>query len=261
VARKVAALNRRGIPVFLRFAHEMNGSWYAWSRQPVQYISAFRLIAEAVHRRAPYTAMVWAPNYGGGYPFSGGVYEAAADGNNFNKLDTNSDGVLTMDDDPYGPYYPGDDAVDWFGMSIYHWGTKYPWGENELPEPGKFLAQLTGEYVGTNGDERALPDFHAMARLHSKPLAITETAAFYSPTLAGSVEDEIKRLWWQQSLNEALPSLLPQIRMINWFEWSKYETEVEAIVNWGVSKDAKLAGEFKRHLPSYLRFAQRRGIC
>ena len=65
-----------------------------------------------------------------------------------------------MEDDPYAPYYPGDDAVDWVGMSLYHWGSAYPWGENEIPEAGKLLAQVTGEYDGLNGDERAVPDFY-----------------------------------------------------------------------------------------------------
>ena len=54
----------------------------------------------------------------------------------FKALDTNGDGVLTMADDPYGPYYPGDDAVDWVGMSLYHWGSSYPWGANALPGSG-----------------------------------------------------------------------------------------------------------------------------
>ena len=27
-----------------------------------------------------------------------------------------------MSDDPYAPFWPGDDVVDWVGMSVYHWG-------------------------------------------------------------------------------------------------------------------------------------------
>ena len=65
-----------------------------------------------------------------------------------------------MSDDPYSPYYPGDAAVDWVGMSLYHWGNAYPWGENEIPEAGKFIAQLTGTYDGLNGDDSPLPDFY-----------------------------------------------------------------------------------------------------
>ncbi len=28
--------------------------------------------------------------------------------------------------DPYAPYYPGDAATDWVGMSLFHWGSGYP---------------------------------------------------------------------------------------------------------------------------------------
>ncbi len=35
-------------------------------------------------------------------------------------LDTNGDGKLDMSDDMYTPYYPGDEWVDWVGMSIFH---------------------------------------------------------------------------------------------------------------------------------------------
>ncbi|MFP3802582.1 glycosyl hydrolase, partial [Paraburkholderia sp. SIMBA_027] len=68
--------NDDGVPVIVRFAHEMNGSWYAWSQQPQKYVAAFQTLAKAVHTLAPGSAMMWAPNYGGGYPFAGGKYEA-----------------------------------------------------------------------------------------------------------------------------------------------------------------------------------------
>src|SRR5205823_9919968 len=143
-------------------------------------------ITEAVHAKAPLTATVWAPNYGAGYPFRGGRYEVGPGSSDFSLMDTNGDGVLSIADDPYVPYYPGDDAVDWVGMSLYHWGSAYPWGENEVPEPGKFLAQLTGAYAGANGDERLVPDFYAVyGEMHHKPVAITETAAFYAPAAGG----------------------------------------------------------------------------
>ncbi|KAF6252608.1 hypothetical protein COO60DRAFT_1643919 [Scenedesmus sp. NREL 46B-D3] len=55
-----------------------------------------------------------------------------------------------MADDPYTPYYPGeplqgyltriegDEWVDWVGLSVYHFGARYPWGANSLPENSKF---------------------------------------------------------------------------------------------------------------------------
>ena len=162
----------------------MNGSWYPWSQQPSAYIKAFQVVADAIHSKAPQSAMLWAPNYGGGYPFKGGQFEIKPESADFKLLDTNQDGQITMSDDPYSPYYPGDAAVDWVGMSLYHWGNAYPWGENEIPEAGKFIAQLTGNYNGLNGDDRAIPDFYEVYyKGHGKPLAIPETAAFYNPDI------------------------------------------------------------------------------
>jgi hypothetical protein len=65
-----------GVPTFVRFDHEMNGSWYPWGQQPDAYVAAYRLVADAMHAGAPASAMVWAPNEGAGYPFHGGAFEA-----------------------------------------------------------------------------------------------------------------------------------------------------------------------------------------
>lgn len=76
-----------GKPVFLRFANEMNGSWVPWYGDPELYKQKFRLVARIMREEAPNVAMVWAPNYVG------------AD---------------------YMDYYPGDEWVDWVGVSAYH---------------------------------------------------------------------------------------------------------------------------------------------
>jgi hypothetical protein len=251
LADKLAAYYAQGVPTFIRFAHEMNGSWYLWSQQPTAYIKAFRLIANTFHNLAPQTAMVWAPNYGGGYPFSGGQFEVRPDNPDFKLLDTNHDGKLNMNDDPYEPYYPGDDAVDWVGMSLYHWGNIYPWGENEIPENGKFMAQLTGTYKGLNGDDSAIPDFYATYyEQHGKPMAILETAAFYDPQGSGPEEIYIKELWWRQVFDPALLSSRPGIKMINWFEHAKTESEVGGkLVDWRALGTPTVADQFRADLP------------
>src|SRR4051794_35580528 len=86
LAADLKAFNDAGVPVVVRFAHEMNGSWYAWSQQPVAYIAAFRKVADAVHRQAPGSSMMWAPNYGGGYPFAGGWHAAQPGTSDFGLL-------------------------------------------------------------------------------------------------------------------------------------------------------------------------------
>ncbi len=78
---------RCGTGVFLRFAGEMNGGWTRWGRSPVAYRRAFRLVHAVVARQAANVALVWAPN---AVPASG-----------------------------VDAYYPGDDAVDWVGLSLY----------------------------------------------------------------------------------------------------------------------------------------------
>ena len=260
LADRLASYNGRGLPVYLRFGHEMNGSWYPWSQQPQQYVAAFRLLADAVHRAAPLTATVWAPNYGGGYPFAGGRHGALPGSSGFAALDTNHDGRLSIEDDPYAPYYPGDDAVDWVGMSLYHWGNTYPWGENELPEAGKFVAQLRGIYSGAGGDDTALPDFYGVfAEGHGKPLSITETAAFYAPGEPGAAPAEIKEAWWTQVF--AAVDALPGIRMVNWFEWSKFEGEVNHEVDWTVSREPGMAGRFAASLPGRFLSAPLQTVC
>lgn len=255
LAKDLNKFNEDGVPVIVRFAHEMNGSWYAWSQQPQEYIAAYRTIADAVHTHAPGSAMMWAPNYGGGYPFAGGTYEAKPGTADFLALDTNGDGTLTMQDDAYAPYYPGDEAVDWVGMSLYHWGAKYPWGENELPEPGKFTDQLTGTYNGANGDDSLLPDFYTVYGVdHGKPVAIPETAALYAPGVGGDQELAIKQAWWNQLFSPETHARFPQLKMVNWFEWDKTEVEVKGRVDWTITNTPAIREAFTTALPDWLRY-------
>ena len=171
----------------------------------------------------------------------------------FELLDTNSDGLLDLTDDPYAPYYPGDDAVDWVGMSLYHWGSAYPWGENEVPEAGKFTTQLRGTYVGANGDDTPVPDFYAeYAKSRDKPLAIPETAALYDPAQSGD-EFTIKSTWWDQVFAPEVSADFPLLRMINWFEHRKIENEVGGvIIDWRSTGDPTLAEPFTDRVRNWL---------
>ncbi len=255
LARLLDGYNRRGTPVFLRFAHEMNGSWYPWGQQPRAYVSAFRRVATAVHHWAPGTAMVWAPNYGGGYPFAGGTYEARSGTAAARELDTDGDSRITPADDPYAPYWPGRRYVDWVGMSVYHWGASYPWGENEIPEPGKFNDLLRGTYDGAGGDERVVPDFYAVYGQRQRlPVAVTETGALFAPGRGAADELAIKRAWWRQVFAADHAQHLPWVRMVNWFEWRKQEPEVGGIVDW-TSTHGVVGRALRGDLPTWLRFA------
>ena len=245
LATTLGGYNARGVDVFLRFAHEMNGSWYSWGQQPAAYKAAFRTVAAQVRASAPRTAMLWAPNYGGGYPFTGGTYAAKAGTADFAALDTDSNGVLNMADDPYTPYYPGDDIVDWVGLTAYHFGNAWPWGENEVPEAGKFGQLLTGTYTG-NGlyeNQSAVPDFYAsFAVAKAKPMAVAETSAFFneSPPRPGDTAYAIKSAWLEQVYATSTRDRFPLVKLVNWFEIRKYEGEAQGVVDWRLTFDPAL---------------------
>ena len=246
VADILAGYRACGVPIILRFAHEMNGSWYAWGQDPAAFIAAFRSIAAAVHERAPGVAMLWAPNTGRGYPFSGGAHAAVPGSAATAALDTNHDGILSAADDPYAPYWPGDDAVDWVGMSIYHFGTTYPWGANVVPLPDSFVDLITG--AGTGG-----PDFYTTWAVgHGKPMAIPETAALWRPTGGGRPELAIKQAWWRQVFSADTRDRFPAVRLIGWFEWRKHESEVNDIVDWRLTARPELVADFLHDLPADL---------
>ncbi|MGR0159154.1 glycoside hydrolase family 26 protein [Paenarthrobacter nitroguajacolicus] len=262
LATALARYNNAGVPVIVRFAHEMNGSWYAWGQQPAAYVAAYQRMADAVHSKAAGSAMMWAPNYGGGYPFSGGQYEAVAGSPDFATLDTDKDGAITGIDDPYAPYYPGDDAVDWVGMSLYHWGNTYPWGANVIPEPGKFRQQLTGTYNGAGGNDLAVPDFYAeYGTARNKPVAIPETAALTVASGEGADALAIKEAWWGQLFDPAIPRDYPALKMINWFEWDKNEVEVKATVDWTATKESQVREAYTAALPDWFTFAEAPTQC
>ncbi len=260
-ALSLAAINRAGTPVMVRFAHEMNGSWYPWGQQPGSYRHAFRTVAAAVHRWAPRSAMMWAPNYGGGYPFLGGPYVAKRGTNAFADLDTDGDGRLGPDDDPYSPFYPGDDAVDWVGLTLYHWGNAWPWGENEIPEAGRFIRAIEGRYDGLIGDERGVPNFYrAYAVDHAKPFAIAETAAFFNASSTAKDDPSalaIKSSWWSQLFSDTVHARFPRLRMIMWFEETKEEQGAsrDGAIEWRVLDDPATAARFRSALPPWLAFA------
>lgn len=81
------AAKATGIPIFLRYASEMNGNWVVWHGDPQKYIEKFRLVHDVMAEEAPNVAMVWSP---GDVP------------------------AYSMD-----VYYPGDDYVDWVGVNMY----------------------------------------------------------------------------------------------------------------------------------------------
>ena len=240
--------------IMIRLAHEMNGNWYAWGQQPSLYRQTFQLVANVVHARTARTAMLWAPNNGIGYPYGTGAFSPAPGSADFLELDTNHDGVLSEADDMFGPFYPGDAAVDWVGLTIYHWGVNYPWGENEPPFPGEFAGTMNATGPGAPADYSRwfYPRFCADG-VHNKPLAIAETSAFYNTEQPGGNEVAMKRAWFRQIYNISgasadgpdIATTFPKLKCINWFDHFKSESEVQGqFVDWRASANPLVRGAF-----------------
>lgn len=104
--------------VFLRYAPEMQGTWMVYGQQPTAFNTSWHTMYSTIKATAPDTIMVWAPNTPQGYPYGQTAAFAALDAVDQALLDTNKNGALDADDDSLAPYYPGDDVVDWIGLSI-----------------------------------------------------------------------------------------------------------------------------------------------
>jgi beta-mannanase len=90
-----------GEPFYLRFAHEMNGSWYPWSpgvngnAGAAEYVAAWRRVHKIFEEEgATNVRWVWSP-------------------------DVRSSPHLAK-------LYPGAAYVDWVGLDGYNWGTSQP---------------------------------------------------------------------------------------------------------------------------------------
>jgi hypothetical protein len=240
----LAGLN---VAILLRWNHEMNGSWHAWAQQPTLYVQKFQEFAGIIHEHAPNVAMVWTPNQGWGYPWPGREYSIAQTDPDFTTLDTNGDGVLTEMDDPYTPYYPGDDSVDWVGLCFYHWGNTADLGRNEVPLPEKW-----GEANGIGGP---IPNFHDVFAVgHDKPMIIAETAALYDPADTkggGADEADIKIAWIDQvyNLNDtSIPTLadaFPMLKAIVWFSNFTYESETGFDIDWTLTSNQEVNDHYR----------------
>ncbi|RKO86408.1 hypothetical protein BDK51DRAFT_12641, partial [Blyttiomyces helicus] len=81
--------------------------------RPTYYRQTWIRIYNALRAGGLNTAMVFSPSAG----FTSIQNPPAPGTPDFLLFDTNSDGVLDESDDPYAPYYAGDQYVDWVGLS------------------------------------------------------------------------------------------------------------------------------------------------
>jgi hypothetical protein len=153
------------------------------------------------------------------YPFGNTAYDPV--------LDTNNNGNIDPGDDPYTPYYAGDAAHDWVGLSLYHLGNFFPWGDvNEEAMPNKVISLIEGS-VGYDARPETANNFNfydMFSVKRGKQLAITETSATFYPDAPGVSRRAVQRSWWIQLFDrKMLVERFPLMRMVSWFEWAKTE--------------------------------------
>ncbi len=164
-----------GCPVFLRFGGEMNGNWTPWGQDPLAYRKAFRLVHAVVNRYGSNVALVWAP---GAVP------------------------TYNLD-----KYYPGDDVVDWVGISLY----LVRFYDDNLSRP-----------ASADGPASFIAPFYTKYAAR-KPLCLTECGVSRRSRAEGRDADEFAsaRIF---DLLDAIKIRFPRLKMFCWYTRNNLQT-------------------------------------
>ncbi len=239
--------------VLVRFAPQMNGTWVRWGQQPTQFVQAFRALATAVHAGSSDALMVWSPSYGAGYPFgesAGRLQDLSA--TDVSKLDTNGDGRLTAADDPYAPYWPGDSAVDWVGLSMLYFGKgkateaagrDVPLTRNDVPEAG----EVSARFDETWGYEQRQRGASTTASPCGRPADAARHRGAVRPLAPWRRRTPGEAGWWRQVI--AAVQDRPLIRGVTFLETNRREPEAgNRVADWRDTAVPGIAGSFRTDL-------------
>lgn len=187
IAATLATLNGYNKPMIIRFGAEMNGN--ALGDDPQRFIEVFRNVANMIHQY-PNFAVVWSPNDMGSL------------------------------DRPFQYYYPGDEYVDWVGVSCYTF--KYFMGTTDVLERNKIFF-MNHQYGWATNKIKPLLEFMKEYNIQ-KPVMISEGGVDTSNNIDGDNSE-----WASARLRNMMYYLAmryPQIKLINYFNVYR-PTEVE----------------------------------
>ncbi len=165
-------------PMYIRFANEMNVS--SIGDDPDKYVEVFRKAADLIHKYNNF-AVVWAPN------------------------------DLGALDRPFEYYYPGDDYVDWIGVSCY--SIKYFLGNKNTSEKDSIYF-MTGDNAWATNRLKPIVSFMEKNNI-KKPLMLSECGVPTNNSHGDSLED-----WASPRFRDLLWNVImkyPQVKMINYF--------------------------------------------
>ncbi len=171
-------LSKFNKPMFIRFANEMNVS--PLGDDPTKYVDVFRKVADMVHQY-PQFAVVWSPN---------------------------DMGAL---DRPFEYFYPGDQYVDWIGVSSYM--KKYFQGRQDtLDKEARYF--MTGDYAWTTNALKPIVKFMEENNI-TKPIMISEggvaTENIYGEDLEAWAVPRLRNMYYNTIMK------YPQVKLINYF--------------------------------------------
>ncbi len=182
IRRYARAVKGAGVPVMIRFAHEMNGDWYPWGtafsgngrnngNSPASYVAMWRRVVSIFRAEGACNAQwVWAPNI----HFLNGR----------NSVQNQNADLAAL--------YPGDGFVDWIGLSVYNDTSRRNWCT--------FSDLFEGAY-------------NCVTRISNKPLMIAELGATEMRAPRGTSKAD----WISQTLLRDIPSRYPRVKLVNWF--------------------------------------------
>ncbi|GAA5956278.1 hypothetical protein JCM3765_005615 [Sporobolomyces pararoseus] len=215
--------------VFLRYAPEMQGRWMQYGQQPTAFIESWTTMYNAVKAVAPETIMVWAPNTPQGYPYGQQQNFYSLSTADQTLLDTNKNGQLDAGDDALSPYYPGDNLVDWIGISIYYKGP-YLNGAiadstNQVQDSGYCALAINGTNPGDFAEITPWYENYC-AQKPDKACMFAEAGAAWHVNDAGSTNQAALQQAWLKDcvVNATLLDQYPRIKLIMQFEYEKTET-------------------------------------
>lgn len=197
-AKELGALN---IPIFLRYASEMNGQWAPWNGDPTKYIEKWRMVHDVFEQEAPNVAMVWSP--------------AEVPLNEIDK------------------YYPGDNYVDWVGLSIYS-------------------AQFeNGDITKTTDQRNPLSglDYVYNKYANRKPIMISEYGASHQAGYGANKQDTTKFAIAKMTyFYENIRIKYPRVKCIQWYSANNYNIKDTSKnrVNYSLLENEKVFNTYKR---------------
>lgn len=177
IERTLKTLSEYGNNFYIRFAGEMNDAEIGTGEE---YIRAFRKVADMIHKYDN-MAIVWSPI---------------------------ALGSLVK---PFKDYYPGDEYVDWIGISSYQ--INYLWGNRDAADDNK-RAFMTGSYAWQTNSMKPMIKFMNDNNIN-KPVMISEGGVANRNTFGEDTSvwaaKRLRNMYWDVIME------YPQVKMINYF--------------------------------------------